>query len=460
MSKQRTLKSTVTLSGKGLHTGMDVTLNILPAADNTGIIIRRVDLAEPVEIAAVAENVTATERGTVLSRGDVKVSTIEHCLDALFAMGIDNCYIEVNAPEFPILDGSAIQYFNAINAAGYEEQIFNKDYFEPSSKKTFTSADGKSTYTILPDDDFSLQVMIGYDSPLLKNQYALIDSINDFEKEIASCRTFVFVREILPLLEGGLIKGGDLTNALVIYDEETTTENLTKIAAAVGVELPEIKGVGYINGPLLFDNEPARHKLLDLIGDLALLGHPIKGRVIAVHPGHGANTEFGKSIRKELRRQESLAPNIPMDAEAVMDINKIKTLLPHRYPFLLVDKVMEVSDNYIVAIKNATFNEMHFLGHFPEEPVMPGVLHVEAMAQCAGILVLSQKEDPKAYSTYFLKIDNVKFRNKIVPGDTIVMKVMLTTPIRRGLANIKGYCFVNGKIATEAEMVAQIVKNK
>ena len=389
MSKQRTLKSTVTLSGKGLHTGMDVTLNILPAADNTGIIIRRVDLAEPVEIAAVAENVTATERGTVLSRGDVKVSTIEHCLAALFALGIDNCYIEVNAPEFPILDGSAIQYFNAINAAGYEEQIFNKDYFEPSSKKTFTSADGKSTYTILPDDDFSLQVMIGYDSPLLKNQYALIDSINDFEKEIASCRTFVFVREILPLLEGGLIKGGDLTNALVIYDEETTTENLTKIAAAVGVELPEIKGVGYINGPLLFDNEPARHKLLDLIGDLALLGHPIKGRVIAVHPGHGANTEFGKSIRKELRRQESLAPNIPMDAEAVMDINKIKTLLPHRYPFLLVDKVMEVSDNYIVAIKNATFNEMHFLVHFPEEPVMPGVLHVEAMAQCAGILVLS-----------------------------------------------------------------------
>ena len=302
--------------------------------------------------------------------------------------------------------------------------------------------------------------MIGYDSPLLKNQYAYIDSINDFEKEIAPCRTFVFVRELMPLLEGGLIKGGDLSNALVIYDEETTKENLDKLATAIGVDMPTIDGIGYINGPLLFDNEPARHKLLDLIGDLALLGHPIKGRVIAVHPGHGPNTEFGKSLRKELRKQDSLAPNIPMDAEAVMDINKIKTLLPHRYPFLLVDKVMEVSDNYIVAIKNATFNEMHFLGHFPEEPVMPGVLHVEAMAQCAGILVLSQKEDPEAYSTYFLKIDNVKFRNKIVPGDTVVMKVMLTTPIRRGLANIKGYCYVNGKITTEAEMVAQIVKNK
>ena len=460
MSKQRTIKTAVTLSGKGLHTGLEVTLNILPAPDNTGIVIRRVDLEEPVEIAAVAENVTATERGTVLSRGDVRVSTVEHCLAALFALGIDNCYIEVNAPEFPILDGSAIKYFNAINAAGYEEQIFNKDYFEPASKKTFTSADGKSTYTILPDDEFSLQVMIGYDSPLLKNQYAYIDSINDFEKEIAPCRTFVFVRELMPLLEGGLIKGGDLSNALVIYDEETTKENLDKLATAIGVDMPTIDGIGYINGPLLFDNEPARHKLLDLIGDLALLGHPIKGRVIAVHPGHGPNTEFGKSLRKELRKQDSLAPNIPMDAEAVMDINKIKTLLPHRYPFLLVDKVMEVSDNYIVAIKNATFNEMHFLGHFPEEPVMPGVLHVEAMAQCAGILVLSQKEDPEAYSTYFLKIDNVKFRNKIVPGDTVVMKVMLTTPIRRGLANIKGYCYVNGKITTEAEMVAQIVKNK
>lgn len=460
MQKQRTVKSAVTLTGKGLHTGLNVTLNILPAPDNTGIVIRRVDLDEPVEIPALAENVIATERGTVLSRGDVKVSTVEHCLAALYALGVDNCFIEVDAPEFPILDGSAIRFLNAINAVGLQDQIFNKDYFEPASKMTFTSADGKSTYTILPDNEFSLQVMIGYDSSLLKNQYAYIDTIEDFGKEVASCRTFVFVREIMPLLNSGLIKGGDLSNALVIYDEETTEDNITKIAAAVGVEVPTMNGVGYINGPLLFDNEPARHKLLDLIGDLALLGHPIKGRVIAVHPGHGANTEFGKHIRKELKKQDSLAPNIPMDAEAVMDINKIKSLLPHRYPFLLVDKVMEVNDNYIVAIKNVTFNEMHFLGHFPNEPVMPGVLQVEAMAQCAGIMVLSQKEDPENYSTYFLKIDNVKFRNKIVPGDSIVMKVMLTTPIRRGLANIKGYCFVNGKLASEAELVAQIVKNK
>lgn len=460
MQKQRTVKSAVTLTGKGLHTGLNVTLNILPAPDNTGIVIRRVDLEVPVEIPALAENVTATERGTVLSHGDVKVSTVEHCLAALYALGVDNCYIEVDAPEIPILDGSAICFMNAINAVGLQDQIFNKDYYEPASKVTFTSADGKSTYTILPDDDFSLQVMIGYDSSLLKNQYAYIDSIDDFGKEVASCRTFVFVREIMPLLNCGLIKGGDLSNALVINDEEATEEDIAKIASAVGVEVPTVNGVGYINGPLLYDNEPARHKLLDLVGDLALLGHPIKGRVIAVHPGHGANTEFGKHIRKELRKQDSLAPNIPMDAEAVMDINKIKTLLPHRYPFLLVDKVMEVNDNYIVAIKNVTFNEMHFLGHFPQEPVMPGVLQVEAMAQCAGIMVLSQKEDPENYSTYFLKIDNVKFRNKIVPGDSIVMKVMLTTPIRRGLANIKGYCFVNGKLASEAELVAQIVKNK
>ena len=455
-----TLKAPFTLEGKGLHTGLNVVLTVKPAAENTGRVVRRVDLETDNEIPALAENVIATERGTVLAKGDVKVSTIEHCMAALYAVGVDNCEIEVNAPEFPILDGSAKPFIEAINSVGVEEQSAEKEYYEVTSKKVFTSEDGKSSITILPDTEFSVQAMVSYDSCVLGNQYAILDSMKDFEAEVAGCRTFVFVREIAQLVEAGLIKGGDLNNALVIYDQEAEQEQLNKIASLLGQEAPQVSELGYLNGPLQFDNEPARHKLLDVIGDLALIGRPIKGRVIAVCPGHGVNTAFAKQIRKEIRKQEVFAPVIAIDAKPVLDINQIKELLPHRYPFLLVDKVMEVGDNYIVAIKNATFNEMHFIGHFPDEPVMPGVLHVEAMAQCAGILVLSQVEDPKAYSTYFLKIDGVKFRNKVVPGDTIVMKVMLTSPIRRGLATIKGYCFVNGKITTEAEMTAQIVKNK
>ncbi|MBR6520020.1 MAG: bifunctional UDP-3-O-[Paludibacteraceae bacterium] len=460
MAKQMTLKAPFTLEGKGLHTGLNVVLTVKPAAENTGRVVRRVDLETDNEIPALAENVIATERGTVLAKGDVKVSTIEHCMAALYAVGVDNCEIEVNAPEFPILDGSAKPFIEAINSVGVEEQSAEKEYYEVTSKKVFTSEDGKSSITILPDTEFSVQAMVSYDSCVLGNQYAILDSMKDFEAEVAGCRTFVFVREIAQLVEVGLIKGGDLNNALVIYDQEAEQEQLNKIASLLGQEAPQVSELGYLNGPLQFDNEPARHKLLDVIGDLALIGRPIKGRVIAVCPGHGVNTAFAKQIRKEIRKQEVFAPVIAIDAKPVLDINQIKELLPHRYPFLLVDKVMEVGDNHIVAIKNATFNEMHFIGHFPDEPVMPGVLHVEAMAQCAGILVLSQVEDPKAYSTYFLKIDGVKFRNKVVPGDTIVMKVMLTSPIRRGLATIKGYCFVNGKITTEAEMTAQIVKNK
>ena len=460
MAKQMTLKAPFTLEGKGLHTGMNVVLTVKPAAENTGRVVRRVDLEGENEIPALAENVAATERGTVLVKGEAKVSTIEHCMAALYATGVDNCVIEVNAPEFPILDGSAKPFVDAINSVGVEEQSAEKEYYEVTSKKVFTSEDGKSSITILPDTEFSVQTMVNYNSCVLGSQYAILDSLADFESQVASCRTFVFVREIAQLVEAGLIKGGDLENALVIYDQPVEQAQLDKIAALVGQSAPKVSDLGYLNGPLQFDNEPARHKLLDVIGDLALIGRPIKGRVIAVCPGHGVNTAFAKQIRKEIRKQEVFAPVIPLDAKPVLDINQIKDLLPHRYPFLLVDKVMEIGDNHIVAIKNATFNEMHFIGHFPEEPVMPGVLHVEAMAQCAGLLVLSKVEDPKSYSTYFLKIDGVKFRNKVVPGDSIVMKVMLTSPIRRGLATIKGYCFVNGKITTEAEMTAQIVKNK
>lgn len=460
MTKQRTLSVPFTLSGKGLHTGVDVNVTLCPAPENTGYIVRRVDIEGDNEVPLVAENVVSTERSTVLACGDVKVSTVEHCLAALYAMGVDNCIIEVNGPELPILDGSARFYAEGITQVGTTEQSLDRNYYEVTSKTVFTSADGQTTITLLPDNELSVQALIGYDSPVLSNQYAVLDSMDDFVAEVASSRTFVFVREIEALAKAGLIKGGDLDNALVIYDQTTDQASLDSIAALLGKQAPKVDCLGYINGCLQYDNEPARHKLLDLIGDLALIGRPIKARVIAVHPGHKANAEVTRKIRKEIRKKEVFMPHYDVDAKAVLDINQIKALLPHRYPFLLVDKVLELSDQQIVAVKNVTFNEMHFIGHFPDEPVMPGVLHVEAMAQAAGIMVLAQMDDAKQYSTYFLSINNVKFRNKVVPGDTIIMKVGLTSPIRRGLASLKGYCFVDGQVVTEAEFVAQIIKNK
>lgn len=460
MAKQRTLSAPFSLSGKGLHIGLEVSLTLTPAPENTGYVVRRTDLEGENEIPLLSENIVSTERSTVLARGEVKISTVEHCLAALYAMGVDNCILEVNAPELPILDGSARFYVEGIGRVGITEQNAEREYYEVATKTVFTSEDGKSSITILPDTEFSVQAMVGYDSPILGNQYAILDSMDDFGKEVSACRTFVFVHEIAALVNAGLIKGGDLDNALVIYDRQCDQATLDNIASLLDKKAPHLKELGYINGPLQFENEPARHKLLDLIGDLALIGRPIKGRVIAVHPGHKVNATFTKKVRRDIKKQEIFMPHIDNEAKPIFDINQIKGLLPHRYPFLLVDKVMQLSETNIVAIKNVTFNEMHFIGHFPDEPVMPGVLQVEAMAQAAGIMVLAQMDDPKQYSTYFLSINNVKFRNKVVPGDTLVMKVLLTTPIRRGLASLKGYCFVNGHIVTEAEFVAQIVKNK
>ncbi|HKL97011.1 MAG TPA: bifunctional UDP-3-O-[3-hydroxymyristoyl] N-acetylglucosamine deacetylase/3-hydroxyacyl-ACP dehydratase [Paludibacteraceae bacterium] len=460
MSKQTTLQSPFTLSGKGLHTGLQITLTLNPAPENTGYIIKRIDLPNSPEIPALAEHVSETTRGTVLKIGDVQVSTVEHALAALYAMGIDNCLMEVNAPEFPILDGSAKLYADEIVKVGIAKQTKDKDYFVVTKRIVYETPDKESSITLLPDDSFSVQVLVGYDSPVLNNQFAVLDTMDDFQTEIAPCRTFVFVRELEPLLKMNLIKGGDLNNAIVIYDRPTEKGELERLAELMNQPCPEVDSLGYLNTELVFNNEPARHKLLDVIGDLALIGKPIKGKVIAMHPGHGVNTALAKVIRKEIKRQEILPPVYTMDSMTLMDINQIKELLPHRFPFLLVDKVVEMGSDYIVGIKNVTMNEMHFLGHFPNEPVMPGVLIVEAMAQCAGLLVLSQVEDPKNYSTYFLKIDNVKFRQKVVPGDTLVMKIVFLTDVRRGIANIKGYAFVQGKIATEAEMTAQIAKNK
>lgn len=460
MSKQTTLKSSFTLSGKGLHTGLQITLTVHPAPENTGYLIKRVDLPQMPEIPALAEYVSETTRGTVLKIGDVQVSTVEHALSALYASGIDNCILEVNAPEFPILDGSAKFYMEHIDRVGIEEQTKDKDYFVVTKKIVYETPDKSSSIVLLPDETFSAQALIGYDSPVLGNQFAVLDNMADFKTEVAPCRTFVFVRELEPLLKMNLIKGGDLTNAIVIYDRQTSPEELQYLSDLMGQPCPHVNSLGYLNTELHFNNEPARHKLLDVIGDLALIGKPIKGKVIALRPGHGVNTSLAKVIRKEIKRQEILPPVYNMDSTSVLDINQIKELLPHRYPFLLVDKVVEMGTDYIVGVKNVTMNEMHFLGHFPNEPVMPGVLIVEAMAQCAGLLVLNQVEDPKNYSTYFLKIDNVKFRQKVVPGDTLVMKIVFLTDVRRGIANIKGYAFVQGKIATEAEMTAQIARNK
>ena len=460
MSKQTTLKSSFTLSGKGLHTGLQITLTVNPAPENTGYVIKRVDLPNVPEIPALAEYVSETTRGTVLKLGEVQVSTVEHALAALYALGIDNCILEVNAPEFPILDGSSKFYVEQIEKVGIEEQSKDKDYFVVTKKIIYETPDKSSSIMLLPDETFSVQTLIGYDSPVLGNQFAVLEHMADFKTEVAPARTFVFVRELEPLLKMNLIKGGDLTNAIVIYDRPTAKSELQRLSELMNQPCPEVDSLGYMNTELVFNNEPARHKLLDVIGDLALIGKPIKGKVIAMHPGHSVNTALAKLMRKEIKRQEILPPVYNIDSTALLDINQIKELLPHRYPFLLVDKVVEMGSDYIVGIKNVTMNEMHFLGHFPNEPVMPGVLIIEAMAQCAGLLVLSQVEDPKNYSTYFLKIDNVKFRQKVVPGDTLVMKVVFLTDVRRGIANIKGYAFVQGKIATEAEMTAQIAKNK
>lgn len=460
MSKQTTLKSSFTLSGKGLHTGLQITLTVNPAPENTGYVIKRVDLPNVPEIPALAEYVSETTRGTVLKLGEVQVSTVEHALAALYALGIDNCILEVNAPEFPILDGSSKFYVEQIENVGIEEQSKDKDYFVVTKKIVYETSDKSSSIMLLPDETFSVQTLIGYDSPVLGNQFAVLENMADFKTEVAPARTFVFVRELEPLLKMNLIKGGDLTNAIVIYDTPIAKSELQRLSELMNQPCPEVDSLGYMNTELVFNNEPARHKLLDVIGDLALIGKPIKGKVIAMHPGHSVNTALAKLMRKEIKRQEILPPVYNTDSTALLDINQIKELLPHRYPFLLVDKVVEMGSDYIVGIKNVTMNEMHFLGHFPNEPVMPGVLIIEAMAQCAGLLVLSQVEDPKNYSTYFLKIDNVKFRQKVVPGDTLVMKVVFLTDVRRGIANIKGYTFVQGKIATEAEMTAQIAKNK
>ncbi|MDR0738256.1 MAG: bifunctional UDP-3-O-[3-hydroxymyristoyl] N-acetylglucosamine deacetylase/3-hydroxyacyl-ACP dehydratase [Prevotellaceae bacterium] len=461
--KQQTLKKSISFTGKGLHTGLQVEMTIAPAEVNHGIKFQRIDLQEQPIIEAFAENVTANSRGTTLEKNGVKISTIEHVLAALSGVGVDNALIRVNAPEAPIMDGSARDYVKAIAGAGVEEQAEDRRYFEIKEKYVYCDEASGKEITFLPDDKFSIEVMVDFNSKVVGNQYARLGDLNDFAAEIAPCRTFVFLHELEPLLKNNLIKGGDFDNAIIIVEKPVSQEELDRLAAIFNKQTVERAPEGYLNHlELRFPNEVARHKLLDLVGDLSLVGFPIKGKVIANKPGHQINTETAKVLRRMAKKelQKPAAPHYDPNQEPLFDINGVRKLLPHRPPFLLVDKIIHRAENYVVGVKNVTMNEPFFVGHFPDEPVMPGVLLIEAMAQVGGILVLGCVEDPENYSTYFLKIDKVKFKKKVVPGDTLIFKLALLEPIRRGIVSMLGHAFVGDTMVCEGELTAQVIKNK
>lgn len=460
-NQQKTLKAAVTVSGTGLHTGHLVNLTFKPAPANYGYVFKRIDLDGQPEVKVDIDNVIDTSRGTTLEKNGARVATIEHPLAALAGLGIDNCLIEMDGIETPIMDGSAKFFLDAILSVGILELDEPRNFLELRSPVTYTDRDRKVELIALPADDFRVSVMIDFETSVLDTQNAVLENIEEFKDSFSQCRTFVFMHELEFLMNNNLIHGGDLSNAIVFVDRIVTQDELDRLATVLGKTSVEVTTNGILNNlELHYQNEPARHKLLDVIGDLTLLGQPIKAHIIARRPGHAANVRLSRAIRDHVNKESKIskAPHYDLNKPPVYDINDIKRILPHRPPFLLVDKIIEISDHHVVGVKNVTINEDFFVGHFPNEPVMPGVLQVEAMAQTGGILVLCSVPDPENYATYFLKITEVKFRQKVVPGDTLVFRLDIISPIRRGICHMKGVAYVGDKIVTEAELLAQITK--
>lgn len=462
--KQRTLKEAIKVSGVGLHTGEMVNLEILPAPDNHGYKFQRIDIEGEPLINADCDLVVATDRGTTLEQNGARVYTTEHVLAALYGCQVDNALIRIDGPEIPIMDGSSLPFVNAIEKVGYAEQNAEREYLILEENIPWEDVERGIEFLAVPDNHYRITVMVDYKSPVLGTQHASMYNLGEFNTEIAACRTFVFLRELEFLAKNNLIKGGDLDNAIVLVErEDVSKEELSRLAKLLGKEDLDIAitGIGVLNSTKLqFENEPARHKLLDIVGDLALVGKPIKAHILGARPGHSGNVRFAKVLKQYMKNKAKAGRKFDLEKEPLYNIIDIEKMLPHRFPFLMVDKIMEITEESIVGVKNITMNEPIFTGHFPGNPVFPGVLQIEAMAQVGGIFALSKVEDPHLYSTYFMKIDNVKFKQKVLPGDTIVFELSLISPIRRGLVNMKGDGYVNGKPVVEAEMLAQVVKDK
>ena len=458
--KQQTIQKSVTISGVGLHTGVQTNMTFLPAKANHGIKFQRVDLPGSPIIDADCDNVVDVSRGTTIEQSGARVSTIEHTLAALVGLEVDNALIQLDGPEAPIMDGSSIQFVNVLKEAGTEEQNALRDFFEVQDSIFYRDASRNIEIAALPLDDYRITVMIDYNSPVLGSQHASITNIRQFEKEIASCRTFCFLHELEMLYKNNLIRGGDLNNAIVIVDRVVEPYELEHIAKMLNKPTVEVKKEGILNNiELRYNNEPARHKLLDIIGDLSLAGRPLKAQIMAARPGHAANVAFAKKLKRAMQEADKKGiPRYNTNLPPVLDINQISNILPHRYPFLLIDKIIYLDNESVAGVKNVTMNEPFFQGHFPGNPVMPGVLQIEAMAQVGGILVLNTVPDPENYWTYFLGIDEIRFRKMVLPGDTVVIQCDLLAPIKRGIAKMYGRAYVGNTLVCEGTMTASIVR--